>query len=64
MSSLRLFVVLALAGSAASVSDAAKSDGRIIALEKIVTTLGKKGDGEYCTANSDCLSDSCVSCAP
>ena len=48
MASLRVLVVLALAGTAASVSDAAKSDGRIIALEEIMKKLGNKADGEYC----------------
>ena len=64
MASLRLFVVLALAGSAASVSNAAKSDGRILALEKIVKKLGNKADGEKCRRDSDCMSGYCVSCAP
>ena len=64
MASLRVFVVLAIAGTAASVSDAAKSDGRIIALEEIMKKLGNKADGEYCGKNSECMSDNCVSCAP
>ena len=64
MASLRVLVVLALAGTAASVSDAAKSDGRIIALEEIMTKLGNKADYEQCNKDSDCMSDNCVSCAP
>ena len=64
MASLRVLVVLALAGTAASVSDAAKSDGRIIPLEKIVKKLGKKADGEECKKDKECMSRKCVSCAP
>ena len=64
MASLRVLVVLAIAGTAASVSDAAKSDGRIIALEEIVTTLGNKADGEECGKPRECMSGRCVSCAP